>query len=191
MRNLGSYLLVLCLAMASGCASQIKPIIDYDPSGNFASYKRFSFISEHPMILSQGVAGVSPLAEGRIMAAIEDVLIGRGYTRVADPESADFAVSFTLGSRDQVRVDSYPEPYRGGYGTWGRGWGGGYYGYGQSVNVSSYTEGILSIDLYDVKEHRPVWHGRATKKITTKVTDNPVPVINEVVLAIMSRFPPL
>jgi hypothetical protein len=145
------------------------------------------------MFTAQAAPGTFPLTEARIMTAIEQALTARGYAKAGDPEAADFAISFTLGARDKVWVDSYPEPYRVGYGNWGGGWGGGYYGDGQSVNTSSYTEGILSVDLYDVKEHRPVWHGRATKKITTALMDNPGPVtnINEVVLAIMSRFPPL
>ena len=192
MRNLLNYLLVICLAAAAGCASVVTPTIDFDPTANFADYKTFAFISEHPLIRAPGAEGGSPLAEGRIMNAIEDVLWARGFARIGDAESADFTISFTLGAREQIRVDSYPEPYRGGYGRWGMGWGGGYYGYGytQSVNVHQYTDGILSIDIFDVKEHRPVWHGQASKRITSDVLKDPKPVINEVVLAILSRFPP-
>lgn len=183
--------ILFIVALLSSCASQIKPAVDYDPSARFSDYKSFAFIGEHPLILGQTSRPVSPLTEGRIMKDIENILAARGFRRLADPESADMAISFTLGSRDEIRVDSYPEPYRAGYGRWGGGWGGAYYSYGNRVDVSSYTQGILSIDIYDVREHRPVWHGRATKKITDSVIQNPGPVITEVVSAILSTFPPL
>lgn len=190
MRNHFLYTIIFSLLFVSGCATKLVPTIDYNPATNFSAYKTFAFISDHPLIRAQGAEGGNPLAEGRMMNNVENILANRGYTRVSDPESADFAISFTVGGRDQIRVDSYPATYRGSYGAWGRGWGGGYYG-AQTVNVSSYTEGILSIDIFDAKQHQPVWHGRASKRITDKMLKDPGPVITEVVTAIMASFPPI
>ena len=70
------------------------------------------------------------------MAAVEGVLTTRGYRKVEDPETADFALSFTVGSREEIKVNSYPATYAGyGYGG-GWGWGGPYYGMGMDMIVS-------------------------------------------------------
>ena len=129
---------------------------------------------------------VSPMTEGRIKRAIQESLQSKGLQVVADPDQADFVVAFTVGARDEVQVTSYPTAYRG---AWGGGyWGGGYYG--NQVDVRQYTEGRLSIDIFDRAEHRPVWHGWATKRITSKAQEDPEPVLREVVAAMMAKFPP-
>lgn len=42
------------------------------------------------------------------MSAVEDALAAKGYTSVSHPERADFVLSFTVGSREEIKVDSYP-----------------------------------------------------------------------------------
>ena len=101
--------------------------------------------------------------------------------------AADLAIGFTVGARDKIQVNSYPETYRGGYGRWG--WGGGYY-YGESVDVRQYTEGTLSVDIYDPQERKPVWHGRATRKITSKMQENPGEALTEILGSVFATFPP-
>jgi len=81
---------------------------DYDPTANFASYRSFAFISEHPMIVTESQAMVNPLLEGRIMNAIRGNLSTHGLRYAEDPETADLAVSFSVGSREKIRVDSFP-----------------------------------------------------------------------------------
>lgn len=179
--------LTACVVL-SGCATTTKGSADYDPSVNFANYHTFAWISQHPMIVAtaQGQQ-ISPLAEGRIMRAIADSLTSKGYRLLDTPDNADFVVSFTVGARDNIQVTSYPVAYRGFYGRAGY-WGGAYWG--SDVDVQKFTEGRLAIDIFDRKEHRPIWHGWATKKITPKTQENPEPVINEVVAAILAKFPP-
>jgi hypothetical protein len=106
----------------------------------------------------------------------------RGYGFEADVENADFAVAFTLGTREQIRVNAYPDQVRE---TWT--WGGPV---PQAADVRNYTEGTLSIDLFDVRLRRPVWHGWATRTISYADRTNPSPVIAEVVEAILAQFPP-
>ena len=179
--------LVASVILLSGCASTTKGNSDFDPSVSFAGYHSFAWIAEHPMIIG-ATAGrqINPMTEGRIMRAIEESLRSKGFEVIADAEQADFVVAFTIGARDEVQVTSYPTAYRcfhrGGY------WGGGYYG--TDIDVRQYTEGRLSIDIFDRAEHRPVWHGWATKRITRKAEEDPEPVLREVVAAIMAKFPP-
>jgi hypothetical protein len=184
-------LLVTGLILA-GCSAPA-PMIDFDPAYNFSQDRTFAFISEHPLIRGEGAEGGNPLVEGRLVQITENILTARGFTRVSNPEEADLAVGFTLGGREKIQVNSYPEHYRGGYGGWG--WGGGYHGgYGgysaQSVDVRQYTEGVLSVDIYDPQERRPVWHGRATRRITQKLQENLEQTLEEVLGSIFAAFPP-
>jgi hypothetical protein len=130
------------------------------------------------------------MIEGRLVQITANILAARGFTRVSNPEKADLAVGFTLGEREKIQVDSYPEFYRGSYRGWS--WGGGYHGGygGQSVDVRQYTEGVLSVDIYDPQERRPVWHGRATGRITKKMQQNTEQVLEKVLGNIFASFPP-
>ena len=185
-------ILLLTGLIITGCAAP-GPMIDFDPSYDFTQDRTFAFISEHPLIKEAGAEVGNPMIEGRLVQITENILSARGFTRVSNAEEADLAVGFTLGGRDKIQVDSYPEFYRGGYGGWG--WGGGYHcgygGYGgQSVDVRQYTEGVLSVDIYDPQERRPVWHGRATGRITKKMEENPEQTLEKVLGNIFAAFPP-
>lgn len=181
-------LTMLSLLLLSACGSN-PPVVDYDSSANFAAYKTYAFISDHPLMRAEGTAGGSPLLEGKLMRTTDETLQAKGFVKVDNPESADFAVGFTVGARDKIRVNSYPEPYRPYYGAWG--WGGPYYaGATNNVDVQQYTEGRLAIDVYDVAEHKPVWHATATKRITDSMRRNPNEAVHEVVNEILASFPP-
>lgn len=176
------WVIVLALVCA-GCAGVV-PIgadSDYDSSANFTSYKSFGWLSDKPLLLTDATL-TSPQFQGRAMDAIRRSLEAKGYRFEADVEQADFAVAFTLGTREQIRVNAYPTQYEG---TWT--WGGPV---PQAADVRNYTEGTLSIDLFDVRLRRPVWHGWATRTISYADRTNPSPVIAEVVDAILVQFPP-
>jgi Domain of unknown function (DUF4136) len=174
-------LLVPLLVFAAGCDS-IQTRSDYDQRIDFSNYRTFSWISEHPML--DAAPSVSPLTEGRIQLAIIDAMKDKGITFVPDAKQADFVVGFTVGSRQKLRVDTttYPVGYRGPFM-----WGPGYY---QDVDVREYTEGRLSIDIFDAKLHQPVWHGYGTKSISGSDQNNPAPLIQKAVAAILKPFPP-
>ena len=128
------------------------------------------------------------------MVTVESALGAKGYRLVSDVDSADFALSFTIGSREEIKVDSYPSMSAGygGYGypgRWGT-WGGAYYGYGTGTTVRQYTEGMLAIDVFDVEERRPVWHGVASKKISESDRKDAGGTIQAAVDAILGGFPP-
>lgn len=178
-RGWGIALVLACV----GCAA-VTPIgtdSDYDSSADFNAYSSFGWISDKPLLLTDATL-TSPQFQGRAMEAIRRALESRGYRFEPNVENADFAVAFTLGTREQIRVNAYPEQVRE---TWT--WGGPV---PQAADVRNYTEGTLSIDLFDVKLRRPVWHGWATRTISYTDRTNPSPVIAEVVDAILAQFPP-
>jgi hypothetical protein len=193
-RNITRLIAVFTLALV-GCSSN-PPIVDYDSSIDFSAYKTFAFISDHPLIRAEGADTASPLFEGRLMRSTEIALEAKGFSKVSDPESADFTVAFTVGARDKIKVNSYPEPYRPYYGYGARvGWGAPYYGMGvgmgsSNVDVQQYTEGTLAIDVYDVREHKPAWHGIATKRITDSMRRNPDESVTAIVEEILTSYPP-
>jgi hypothetical protein len=183
---------VLSLAFLAGCASTFEASYDHDPANDFANYQSFAWISKNPMKVGKNVGAVNPLLEPRIMSALENALVAKGYQYVIEPKNADFVVSFTVGSREEIRVDSYPS-MSAGYGVayprhWG--WGGMYYGVATETQVRQYTEGMLAVDIFDVKERRPVWHGVATKRINDSDRENIEATVKAAVDAILTGFPP-
>lgn len=176
----------------AACASGFNAIYDSDPAHDFSGYKTFAWISENPMIVGPTNRVPNPLLEPRIMAAVEDTLTSRGYSKVDDPEAADFALSFTVGSREEIKVNSYPSSYSTfGYGgAWG--WGGPYYGVGMATEtqVRQYQKGTLALDVFDVKERRPVFHAVAEKSITESDRKRMGETIQAAVNAVLQAFPP-
>ena len=128
------------------------------------------------------------------MELTERALNAKGFERIAKAESADVAIAFTVGARDKTLVNSYPASYQTYYGGGFRsGWGLPYYGGGLAgpTSVEQYTEGTLAIDVYDISTYQPVWHGKATKKITKRMQENPQETVTEIVNNILTGFPPM
>ena len=179
------------------CASTFKADYDSDPSQDFSAYKTYGWISEEPMIIGSTDRVPNPLLQPKIMAALESGLSMKGYTRIDDVEAADFAVSFTVGSREEIRVDSYPSTYAG-YGMGGYpGWGGSYYGYGYggmgmatNTQVRQTTKGMLGLDIFDVEGRKPVFHAVATKTISDSDRKKMDETIQAAVDAVLAAFPP-
>jgi hypothetical protein len=184
---------VAVLAMISCSSPGIESFHDYNPNINFARYQTWSFISTNPMIVSTAAGAVNPLLEGRIMRAVRADLAGKGFRYADNPEGADFVVSFTVGSREQIKVDQYPASYQVGYSRYHRyGYGGYGYGmsYGTETRVRQYTEGQLAVDVFDVTTRSPAFHGSATKRISDSDRENPEALIASVVTEALTGFPP-
>lgn len=187
--------MALTSLVLSACATGFSATYDSDRTHDFSNYETFAWISENPMIVGPTNRITNPLLERRIMAAIEGGMIARGYTQVDEPEAADFVMSFTVGSRDEIQVNSYPTPYAA-YGYEGRwGWGGPYYGMvGMGVatetEVRQYQKGMLALDVFDVKERRPVFHAVAEKAITQSDRNKMNETIQAAVDAVLAGFPP-
>jgi len=192
MSNLRARLTMMAVASLGlgACASGFQATYDHDPAQDFGAYKTYAWISEHPMIVGSTDRIPSPLLEARIMSAIEDGMSVRGFSKAADGAAADIALSFTVGSRQEVKIDSYPAAY-GGYGyPRGWGWGGPYYGMGTETTVRQYQKGMLALDVFDVAQHRPVFHAVATKSITDSDRKKLDETVRAAVDAILQGFPP-
>lgn len=173
--------LVLPALIVGGCAS-IETRHDFDPQAEFSAYQSFSWVADNPLMVA--TPGTSPLVGQRIERAVTRSLVAKGYRFVDDLELADFAVGFTVGTRDKVRITSTLEPVGiVGPGQWNT-------VYQRNVDVQEYTEGQLAIDIFDLGLKRAVWHGRAIKNLSAGDMKNREQTINAAVQAVLADFPP-
>ena len=166
-----------------GCATPIDTFSDYDNGFAFENLESFAWISDNPMKASPRNAAVNPFLEGRVKDAIRNELTARGYRYERSASRADFVVSFSVGGRKELNVDSYPVAYRH---HWT--WGGAYFG--ESVSVEQSTEGTLAIDFFSATTKSPIWHGIAHKNLTSAEEKLRGSIINDAVSAILAEFPP-
>jgi hypothetical protein len=138
-----------------------KPKVSADstPGANFGAYQTFAFVNAQPP------AGMNPVAFERIRQGVERGMAGKGYSKA---ETGDLSVIITVGARDKTDVQ-----------TWGR--------FGRQVDVYQFTEGQLSVDVFDTKTRQPLWHGQATETIDPQ-KPNPQKV-EAAVTAVMAKFP--
>lgn len=180
MRKLVTYGIVF-LSLAA--CSTIQTHSDYDHSAAFGSYHTFAWLGEGSSGMQRSHGVRNPFNAQRIHDAINAQLLAKGLTAAPDARSADIVVNYTMGMQDRTDIQSYPVEYRGPW-AWGRPY------FGDGVDVRTYRQGTLSIDIFDVRTHRPVWHGWATKEITNSDIDQPGPIIQEAVAKILEKYPP-
>lgn len=175
---------ILLLLSISACTSTLPVRSDYDKQADFSHYRTFTWLNENPITAADGRSPeISALTLSRIVSAIEAELEYKGYNKAAVGEKADFAVAFTVGTRERIDVDSYPLAYRG---PWH--WHSTYWDY--DISTRTYQEGMLGVDIFDESSHQPVWHGFTYKRITGSVREDPAPVIRDAVSAVLAEFPP-
>ena len=151
---------------------------------NFSEYQTFSWINADPYVAAEDAAPVSPLARSMIAREIREQLVRIGFTYTDDREAADMLVSYTIGSRDKVRMDAYPVGYRG---HWGWHTPRSHY-YFRDVELKEYTQGTLGVDIFDNETGRPIWHGWAKKTVTDRDRQNPGPTIEKGVAQLFESF---
>jgi hypothetical protein len=177
---------LLSIIALQGCET-IDSGSHYDETNNFGEYETFSWIDDKPFIQGEGrtAVPVSPLTQTKIERAIQAELEQKGYSFAEDRDDADFVIAYTVGTRDEITVDSYPYPYRGAW---------GWHVYGSRYHVReyrehAYTRGTLSVDIFDGESSRPVWHGWAEKTITESDREDPSDSIVKAVAQLFQEFP--
>ncbi|HEX7853693.1 MAG TPA: DUF4136 domain-containing protein [Sphingobium sp.] len=148
----------LAIAMATPSITLARVSSDTTPGVNFATYRTFYFVNARPP------SGVDPVAYERIRMGVEQGLTSKGYRKAP---TGDLAIIITVGARNKTDID-----------TWGA--------FGRQVDVHQYTEGQLSIDAFDTRTKRPLWHGKAVDDVGSKI--NPDKLGKEVG-KLMTQFP--
>lgn len=185
LRRLTACSVLLAIAGAVAACSTIRTGSHYDETNDFGRYDTFSWIADDPYIGRDPDLPISPLTQRKIQEAIHDRLVSKGYTFVADRDPADFVVSYTIGSREKIRASSYPVGFRG---SWGWHVHDSYYRV-REYEEHSYTEGTLSVDIFDGESKQPVWHGWAQKVITDSDRRDPSVIIQDGVTRLFESFP--
>ena len=175
-------LLLSTLLGMSGCET-LHTGSDYDRTANFSSYHSFTWLER----AHYGTG--NPFVTERAREAILSALEAKGYRYVDTLAAADFAVDFTIGAHQRLSVRTYPEPFGGPWPWYGPGWW-GYPYWGTGVSVSQYREGTLSIDMFDARTHRPVWHGWARQPLSGDDLEHSGESIRTAVDAVLAKFPP-
>jgi hypothetical protein len=127
---------LLVMATASHAASAKH---DFDPEADLSTYQTLAWKESKE---SRVLAEKNSLSDRRIRAAVENELETKGY-RIDEGETVDAYVIYHVAVRDQLRVDE----------TWaGRRWG-------RQVNLSTFKEGTLVLDVVDAETGDLVWRG--------------------------------
>jgi len=167
--------ILLCLGILTSCSS-VKVVSDYDTKVDFSTYKTFAFYKK-------GIdkASVSDLDKKRIMRAIENELIEKGFTKSENP---DLLISIFTKSREQVNVtdNNLGYSFGWGYNPW-------FFG-STNLNINQYTEGTLFIDFIDKNKNELIWQGIGSGAMKLSNIDKKEERINEFVNKIILAYPP-
>ena len=184
--RISEWISLAVMSALAACTSPVETITNVNPKVDISVYRSFAWISDKPLVAHiQDGRPFNPVIETRIKSAIVEGFQTKGYAMVDNHAEADFVIAFTLGTRDKIRLTTVPVPYHRYY---RRGPPAYYYG-APEISAHTYTEGVLAVDVFDVKTKQPTWHGYSTKLITLSDKKNPGPVIREIVTSTLAAFP--
>jgi hypothetical protein len=160
---------------------------DYAKDMSASMCHTYAFAMEHVANTDHPAAYGNPLNAERLRVAIQSNMATRGI-QLVDRAAADCVVGYAMGTR-QV-FDGYYGGYYGagwGFGGYRRGWGwGGGWGYdGPWVE----NETRISVDLFDAKSHKPIWHASASQNVYELSGPEAVQKIELATAAIFNKFP--
>jgi len=172
-------LLALLIALVPAMAAAQKTTYDFDKSATFGTYKTYSF--------KDGTPAAQPLIHQRIVAALENELKAKGFTR--NDTSPDVFVLYHVAMDTQKDISSYSTGPM--YGAYGYGWGGGWGATTTDVRVRDIVVGTLAIDVIDATKKQIAWRGLGTKEIDTQAKPDKVDKnIASAVTKILKNYPP-
>ena len=180
----------------TGCASGPQTVVDYDSSVSFAEYRKFGWAGDDPVDTDGVNRMVSPFIEQQIEDAVAAELQRKGYELAAEGTEPDFRVLVTLGRRDQFEIYTFAETQYSYVPRSGRAtaYAPGVYGYGYKTTgqtVEQYTEGSISVDIFDNTVGRPVWFGHASDEVDPFMSrDQARDMVLEAIPKILEQFPP-
>jgi hypothetical protein len=180
------------VALSLSACNTVAVRTDYARDMSASICHTYAFANEHVANGEQPAAYANPLNAQRLRESIQANMAARGIPLV-DRASADCVVGYAMGTR-QVFDDYYGGYYgagwgfggfrRGGWG-FGGGWGGGWGYDGPWVE----NETRISVDLFDAKSHKPIWHASASQNVYELSGPEAVQKINLATAAIFAKFP--
>lgn len=142
----------------------------YDSSANFQDYKTFSIADSVAVIDNGTVIKQQSASDVAYISAMSNMMQQRGYLLVDKDQSPDIAIAVNRVYNTTTGLFDYGD-YWGYYGGYWDPYYWGYGGYGYNVpyvfGVYQITEGLYSIDMFDLKnatsnhEINLIWNGLA------------------------------
>ncbi|MDB4884016.1 MAG: hypothetical protein JWL95_2782 [Gemmatimonadetes bacterium] len=138
------------------------------------------------------------ITNNQLRADLTQALQTRGYTP-ATRQNADFEVAYYAGTKEKFDTTYWGPTFDRGWRyryAGRRGWAWPYYGAGYvggpygggGMNVQSYTEGQVIVDIVDPKSQQLLWRGQGAEPVSTDPAKY-VSGLNTVVGAILAKFP--
>jgi hypothetical protein len=165
------------LFLFTSCGPTLTVTNDYDHAADFSQFHTFKIVQ-----LEQQYQALSQFNQTRIINAVRDQMIAKGFTESSTP---DMLVNITsvLKNKQEIVANSYG--YGGGYRPYA--WGGG--NMSTTVNVQDYTAGSLIIEVANASTKKLLWEGIGNQDIDAP-SSNPDKTIPPIVQKIMASFPP-
>ena len=137
-------MLGLASALVFATGVEAKPMIKTHAAQgvNFANYKTYTWIRTHPP------GGFDSVRYQNLLGHIDSRLAAKGYNHGSP---ADMTLVLTVGKRQKVDLD-----------TWN------HYGYHDAYVR---TQGEVSLDAFDTKTKKALWHGTVTDVINPNKPD--------------------
>jgi hypothetical protein len=196
----------LITALAGCSRSGVTVRTTAEPGANLAALHTFSVLAAPTRNASAAPLAVNdPMLENSITnnqlrSDLAQAFQGRGYTP-APGQGADFNVAYYAGTKEKFDT-TYWGPsldrgwrysYRGrrmwAWPYYGAGYyGGPFYGGGGGMNVSSYTQGQVIVDVIDPRSNELLWRGQGVEPVSSdpaKYSSDLQSVVN----AIVAKFP--
>jgi hypothetical protein len=175
------------VALSLSACNTVAVRTDYARDMSASICHTYAFAMEHVANADQPAAYANPLNAERLRTAVQYNMAARGI-QLVDRAAADCVVGYAMGSR-QV-FDGYYGGYYGagwGFGGYRRGWGfRGGWGYdGPWVE----NETRISVDLFDAKSHKPIWHASASQNVYELSGPDAVQKIDLATAAIFAKYP--
>ncbi len=170
--NITRVILGLCLLLvATGAALGQEVDVDWTRGANFLNYRTYAWGQCADL-------GESPLWQERIIQNIDYQLARKGFRKAQPGEQPDVIVSYRSDVRERVINVGYDYGYGlagWGFGPglgWGPSWGWGWGGAPVIAEPIVQREFVMSVDLVDARQNRPIWNGVATDTISRKSEKN-------------------
>ena len=170
--------LTFLMLVFAGCSSSINVSTDHDPATDFSGYKTFA-------VSNQVSAGSSlekyPLIKDRVIKAVQSEMRQKDYVHTW-LDKADFVVFPFAGPKENINVNA-----------WGYSAGGNYWGmhpYGKDIDISTYSDASIVLDVVDNKTHQLVWRGIGSTVVRPYNTpEDRAKNIDEAIDKILAQFP--
>ena len=164
---------IVVVALLAGCSTPPAVRVDKAPGATISQYRTFSFYDH----LATDRSNYTSLVSQHLRQATRDELERHGY-RYAE-QNPDLKVNFNVRVTERQELRSYPT--NGGVFIRRAGF--------QDVDVVSYRQGTVSIDLVDNHLKSLVWQGVADGRVDDRMIEQPGKAIDSVVKQIFVGFP--